>query len=62
MVFKQSFKYLNNEKNNFIKVILKLEYLLYQNFFFPSYCILSHLDSNKCIKKVEILIEKKAIF
>jgi len=50
------------KKINFIKVILKLEYLLYQNFFFPSYCILSHLDSNKCIKKVEILIEKKAIF
>ena len=31
MVFKQSFKYLKSEKINFIKVILKLEYLLYQN-------------------------------
>jgi hypothetical protein len=31
MVFKQSFKYLKNEKINFIKVILKLECLFYQN-------------------------------
>jgi hypothetical protein len=31
MVFKQIFKCLKNEKINFIKVILKLEYLLYQN-------------------------------
>ena len=31
MVFKQSFKYLKNEKINFIKGILKLEYLFYQN-------------------------------
>ena len=30
MVFKQSFKYLKNEKNNFIKVILKQECLFYQ--------------------------------
>jgi len=30
MVFKQSFKYLKNEKNNFIIVILKLECLFYQ--------------------------------
>ena len=27
MVFKQSFKYLKNEKINFIKVIKKIEYL-----------------------------------
>ena len=33
MVFKQIFKCLKNEKINFIKVILKLEYLLYQNIY-----------------------------
>ena len=33
MVFKQSFKYLKNDKINFIKVILKLECLVYQNIF-----------------------------
>jgi hypothetical protein len=31
MIFKQRFKYLKNEEINFIKVILKLEYLFYQN-------------------------------
>jgi hypothetical protein len=31
MVFKQSFKYLKNEKIKFIEVILKLECLFYQN-------------------------------
>jgi hypothetical protein len=31
MIFKQSFKCLKNEKISYIKVILKLEYLLYQN-------------------------------
>ena len=34
MFFKQIIKYLNNEKINFIKVILKLEDLFYPNFFF----------------------------
>ena len=33
MVFKQSFKYLKNEKINFIKVILKQECLFYQNIY-----------------------------
>jgi hypothetical protein len=33
IVFKQSFKYLKNEKINLSKVILKLEYLLYQNIY-----------------------------
>jgi len=33
MVFKPSFKYLKNEKDNFIKVVLKLEYLFYQNIY-----------------------------
>ncbi len=33
MVFKQSFKYLKNEKINFIKVILKLECLFYRNIY-----------------------------
>ena len=33
MVFKQSYKYLKNEKNNFIKVVLKLECLFYQNIY-----------------------------
>jgi len=33
MVFKQSFKYLKNEKINFTKVILKLECLFYQNIY-----------------------------
>jgi len=31
MVFKQKFIYLKNEKINFIEVILKLEFLFYQN-------------------------------
>ena len=33
MDFKLGFKYLKNEKINIFKVILKLEYLLYQNTF-----------------------------
>ncbi len=33
MVFKQSFKYLKNEKINFIKVIIKQECLFYQNIY-----------------------------
>jgi len=33
MIFKQSFKYLKNEKIKFIKVILKQERLLYQNIY-----------------------------
>ena len=33
MVFKQRFKHLKNEKVNFIKVILKLEFLFYQNIY-----------------------------
>jgi len=34
IVFKQSFKYLKNEKNNFIKVILKLKCLFdFKRFF-----------------------------
>ena len=36
MVFKQNFKYLKNEKINFIKVILKLECLFYQNIYIIS--------------------------
>jgi len=38
LAFKQRFEYLKNEKINFIKVVLKLEYLLYQNIY-----ILFHL-------------------
>jgi hypothetical protein len=34
MVFKQSFKYLKNEKINLSKVILKLECLFYQNIYY----------------------------
>ena len=34
MVFKQVFKYLKNEKINFIRVILKLECLFNQNTYF----------------------------
>jgi hypothetical protein len=33
MVFKQSFKYLKNEKINLSKVILKLECMFYQNIY-----------------------------
>ena len=33
MVFKQRFKYQKNEKINFIKVILKLDCLFYQNIY-----------------------------
>ena len=33
MAFKQSFKYLKNEKITFIKVILKLECLFFQNIY-----------------------------
>ena len=42
MVFKQNFKYLKNEKINFIKVILKLECLLYQNIYIYIYIISSY--------------------
>jgi hypothetical protein len=33
MVFKQRFKYLKNEKINFIRLILKQECLIYQNIY-----------------------------
>ena len=41
MVFKPRFKYLKNEKDNFIKVILKLEYLFYQNIYIYIYIFIS---------------------
>ncbi len=59
MVFKQSFKYLKNEKINLSKVILKLECLFYLNIYILFYLILyskSHFDSKKSKKG---LIEKK---
>jgi len=34
IVFKQSFKYLKNEKINILEVILKLECLFYKNILF----------------------------
>ncbi len=40
MVFKQSFKYLKNEKINLSKVILKLECLFYQNIYLLFHLIL----------------------
>ena len=46
MVFKQRFKYLKNEKINFFKVILKLEYLI----FFYNYSII-FLFANKMTEK-----------
>ncbi len=56
MVFKQSSKYLKNEKINFIKVILKIkiECLFYHNLYILFNLILyskSHFDSNKCKKR-----------
>ena len=55
IVFKQSFKYFKNEKVNFIKVILKLECLFYQNIYIyiiSSYFIfVEPCDSNKSIKR-----------
>ena len=44
MVFKQSLKNLKIEKNNFIKEILKLEYLLYQNIYFLFHFIIYFLE------------------
>ena len=66
MVFKQSFKYLKNEKINLSKVILKLECLFYQNIFilfhrilyYSSYFIRRAILTQKNEKKP--LIEKKA--
>jgi len=52
--FKQSFKYLNNEKINLSKVILKPECLFYLNIYILFYLILyskSHFDSNKSKKR-----------
>jgi len=39
MVFRQSFKYSKNKKISFIKVIMKLEYLLHQNIYILFYII-----------------------
>jgi len=50
LAFKQSFKYLKNEKINLSKVFLKLECLFYLNIYILFYLILyskSHFDSNK---------------
>jgi hypothetical protein len=54
IVFKQSFKYLKNEKINLSKVILKLECLFYLNIYILFYLILyskSHFYSNKSKKR-----------
>ena len=54
LVFKQSFKYLKNEKINLSKVIIKLECLFYLNIYILFYLILyskSHFDSNKSKKR-----------
>ena len=54
MVLKQSFKYLKNEKINFIKVILKLDCLFFLNTSILSHLILyskSYFDSNKSKKR-----------
>ena len=54
LVFKQSFKYLKNEKINLSKAILKLECLFYLNIFILFYLILyskSHFYSNKSKKR-----------
>jgi len=54
LVFKQSFKYLINEKINSSKVILKQECFFYLNIYILFYLILyskSHFDSNKPKKK-----------
>ena len=53
MGFKQRFKYLRSEKINFIKLILKLGCLFYQNTYILFHLILyswSHFDSNKSKK------------
>ena len=49
MAFKKRFKYKNNEKINFIKVILKFECLVYQK---SSYYILVDPFRLKQIQKV----------
>jgi len=54
LVFKQSFKYLKNEKINLRKVILRLEFLFYLNIYIQFYLILyskSRFDSNKSKKR-----------
>jgi hypothetical protein len=54
LVFKQSFKYLKNEKINLSKQILKQECLFHLNIYILFYLILyskSHFDSNKCKKR-----------
>ena len=59
IVFKQSFKYLKNEKINLSKVIIKLECLFYLNIYILLYLILyskSHLTQTNPKKG---LIEKK---
>ena len=61
MVFKPSFKYLKNEKDNFIKVIPKLEYLFYQNIYIYIYLfhlflyLFTHLDT----KNSKIVLKEK---
>ncbi len=55
LVFKQSFKYLKNEKINLSKVILKTRmFVLSEYIYILFYLILyskSHFDSNKCKKR-----------
>ena len=53
LIFKQRFKYLINEKINFIKMILKLKCLFYQNIYILFHLFLysySHFNSNKSKK------------
>ncbi len=50
MAFKQRLKYLKNEKINLVKVILKLECLVYQNINILFHLIIYRFDKNKSKK------------
>ena len=62
MVFKQSFKYLKNEKINLSKVILKLECLFYRNIYIYIYYLILFYIRRAILTQTNAkkgLIEKK---
>ena len=68
MVFRQSFKYSKNKKISFIKVIIKLEYLLHQNIYILFYIIVVvqpfrlKLKNILLIEYIDILYTKFFLF
>ena len=62
MVFRQSFKYSKNKKISFIKVIMKLEYLLHQNIYILFYIIVVVQPFRLKLKNILLIVKNSSIY